>query len=82
MCALFLHNLIICIEGDNFDNQWRETLVRWGMDHEPANGDSDEEPEGELEHMWQQIEMDGQWFRLKYMDDLFDSPFCEAVHHL
>ena len=49
--CIVLHNLIIHIEGDNFDNQWRETLVRRGMDHEPANGDSDEEPKGQLEHM-------------------------------
>ena len=30
------------------------------MDHEPANGDSDEEPKGELEHVQRRIEMDGQ----------------------
>ena len=30
------------------------------MDHEPANGDSDEEPEGELEHVQRRIETDGQ----------------------
>ena len=49
--CIVLHNLIICIEGDNFDNRWRESLVRWGMDREPANGDTDEEPEGELERV-------------------------------
>jgi hypothetical protein len=77
--CIVLHNLIIRIEGDNFDNRWRESLVRRGMDREPANGDTDEEPEGELERARRRIETDGQRFRLKCMDDLFDSPFCEAV---
>lgn len=77
--CIVLHNLIIRIEGDNFDTRWRECLVRRGMDREFANGDTDEEPEGELERARRRIETDGQRFRLKCMNDLFDSPFCEAV---
>jgi hypothetical protein len=30
--CIILHNLIIRIEGDNFDEQWRECLVRTGLD--------------------------------------------------
>jgi hypothetical protein len=44
--CIILHNLIIRIEGDNFDERWRESLVRMGLDHRRgANGDVDEEDE-------------------------------------
>ena len=48
--CIVLHNLIISIEGDNFDERWRESLVRTGQD-DCANGDADEdnEPEDALE---------------------------------
>jgi hypothetical protein len=29
--CIVLHNLIICIEGDNFDERWRDGLVRAGL---------------------------------------------------
>ena len=48
--CIILHNLIICIKGDNFDNGWRESLVRWGMNCKPANSDTNKEPKGELKH--------------------------------
>ena len=57
--CIILHNLNIRIKGDNFDNRWRESLVRWGMDCKSANGDTDEEPEGELEYVQWRIK-DGQ----------------------
>ena len=44
--CIILHNLIIRIEGDNFDDQWRESLVRTGLEHErDAGDDTDEEEE-------------------------------------
>jgi hypothetical protein len=51
--CIILHNLIICIEGDNFNERWRESLVRIGLDHRhDANGNTDEkdEPGDVLEH--------------------------------
>ena len=42
--CIILHNLIIHIEGDNFDEVWREGLVRRGLDR-GANSDVDEEDE-------------------------------------
>jgi hypothetical protein len=77
--CIVLHNLIIHIEGDNFDERWRESLVRMGLDYEHgASGDADEEdePEDMLEHARRRLQMPGQHFRLKLMDDLFNSPSC------
>jgi len=76
--CIVLHNLIIRIEGDNFDERWREGLVRTGLDREHGvNGDTDEEemPEDELERARRRHETPGQRFRLRVMDALFDSPF-------
>ena len=42
--CIILHNLIIRIEGDNFDERWRECLVRIDRD-DGANGDVDEDDE-------------------------------------
>ena len=52
--CIMLHNLIIHIEGDNFDEKWRESLVRTGRDLEHANNDSDKDDEAEdaLERAW------------------------------
>ena len=50
--CIILHNLIIHIEGDNFNEEWREGLVRTGLGDEcSTSGDTDEEdgPEGMLE---------------------------------
>ena len=41
--CIILHNLIIHIEGDNFNEKWRESLVNIRRDHNHANGDTDEE---------------------------------------
>ena len=39
--CIVLHNLIICIEGNNFNEKWRESLVNAGLDD--ADSDTDEE---------------------------------------
>jgi hypothetical protein len=76
--CIVLHNLIIHIKGDNFDEKWRECLVRTGLDG--ANGDTneDDKPEDRLEQAWRWLETPGQHFRHKLMDDLFDSPSCRV----
>jgi hypothetical protein len=80
--CIVLHNLIIRIKGDNFDEVWRDGLVRRGLDRELA-GDSGEEDDAgdELEHAQRRLETPGQRFRLKLMDDLFASRFCNAERH-
>ena len=82
--CIILHNLIIRIEGDNFDERWRECLVRTGLDHERGASDTDEEdePEDALEQARQRVETPGQRFRQKLMDNLFNSPFCQVERHL
>ena len=52
--CIVLHNLIIRIEGDNFDERWRDSIVRRGLDLERADTDSDEgdELEDDLERAW------------------------------
>jgi hypothetical protein len=78
--CIILHNLIIRIEGDNFDEQWRECLVRTGLDldHERGAGTDEEEPEDVLEQAQQRLATPGQRLRLRLMDDLLNSPFCTA----
>lgn len=76
--CIILHNFIIRIEGDNVDEQWRECLVRTGLDDERGAGDDtdeEEEPGDALEQAQRRLATPGQRFRLKLMDDLFDSPF-------
>jgi hypothetical protein len=77
--CIVLHNLIIRIEGDNFDEEWRDGLVRTGLDHEHgADTDEEDEPGDELQRARRRLETPGQRFRLKLMDELFDSPFCNV----
>jgi hypothetical protein len=76
--CIVLHNLIICIEGDNFDERWRDGLVRTGLAHKRGDTDEEDEPGDELEWAWRRLETPGQRFRIKLMNDLFNSPFCTA----
>jgi hypothetical protein len=73
--CIVLHNLIIRIEGDNFDEGWRECLMRMGLANE--HGDA----EDVLEWAQQHLETPGQCFRRKVMDNLFNSPSCQVEHH-
>ena len=75
--CIVLHNLIIRIEGDNFDERWRECLVRTGLgDERGADTDEEDGPEDALEQARRRLETPGQRFRQKLMDDLFNSPSC------
>ena len=76
--CIVLHNLIIRIEGDNFDEKWRECLVRTGLDGANSDTDEEDEPEDGLEQAQRWLETPGQCFRRKLMDDLFDSPSCRV----
>ena len=83
--CIILHNLIICIEGDNFDEIWRDGLMQAGLDGEQhVVFDADEEGElrvgDTLEWAWRRVETPGQHFRLRLMDDLFNSPSLSVEH--
>jgi hypothetical protein len=81
--CIVLHNLIIRIEGDNFDEEWRDGLVRTGLDlKRGANTDEEDEPDDELGRARRRLETPGQRFRRKLMRDLFDNEFCNAVRRL
>jgi hypothetical protein len=83
--CIVLHNLIIRIEGDDFDDVERAGLVRRGLHegrgHAGAGGDGvdEDDPEDDLERARRRLETPGQRFRLKVMDDLFDSRSCPAT---
>jgi hypothetical protein len=78
--CIVLHNLIIRIEGDNFDERWRECLVMTGLANERGDAEEEEEedPEDMLKRAQRRLETPGQRFRRKVMDDLFNSPFCQV----
>lgn len=79
--CIVLHNLIIRIEGDNFDEGWRECLVRRGLANERGDAEEEEEEEDaedELERAQRRLETPGQRFRRKVMDNLFNSPSCRV----
>ena len=77
--CIILHNLIIWIKGDNFDERWRESLVRTGRDDGAnSNADENDEPEDALKQARWRLETPGQHFWLKIMDDLFTSRSCAA----
>lgn len=77
--CIVLHNLIIRIEEDNFDAVWREGLIRNGLGRDPGSEDTDEEDEeDEVYRARRRLMTPGEKFRIKLMNDLFDSPFCSA----
>jgi hypothetical protein len=77
--CIVLHNLIIRIEGDNFDGEWRDGLVRRGLDiQRGADSEEEDDAEDDLERAQRRLETPGQRFRVRLMDDLFNSPFCNA----
>ena len=80
--CIILHNLIICIEGDNFNEDWREQIRETNLDRDDAYGDVDEDDglEDMLEQAQRRLETPRQHFRLKLMDNLFNSPSCAAEH--
>ena len=69
--CIILHNLVIRIEGDNFDEAWRDGIMHSADEHDGLD-DSDEDDA--LEEVQHRLETPAQRFRLKLMDDLFNSP--------
>jgi hypothetical protein len=76
--CIVLHNLIIRIEGDNFDREWRDGLVQRGMDAGHGADIEEDDTEDDLERARRRLETPGQRFRLALMNDLFESRFCNA----
>ena len=78
-CCMILHNLILSLEGGNFDPIFRERLYEVGRgyprpripdaaDDEDARGSDDE-----LQEARQHVETEGQIFRRQIMARLFSS---------
>jgi hypothetical protein len=78
--CIMLHNLIIRIKGDNFDEGWRECLVRTGLANKRGDAEEEEDAEDVLERAQWRLETPGQHFRYKVMDNLFNSPSCQVEH--
>jgi hypothetical protein len=73
--CIILHNLIIRIEDDDFDEGWREYLVSLGLDRERgSNMDDEAEAMDDFERAQQRLQTPGQRFWLKLMNDLLNSP--------
>ena len=90
-CCIILHNIILRIEAKNFDqNRCEELYEIWdtaeGAERRQGqeavqlglDGESDE-GETELQRAQRQVLTNGQRFRHRVMDDLFNSPTSGAV---
>ncbi|KAJ7487738.1 hypothetical protein B0H11DRAFT_1720976, partial [Mycena galericulata] len=85
--CIILHNLIVHLEeGNGIDEEWREELYALGRDDrlrpELTESESDGEevgPEADLRRARRRHTTEGQRFRQKIMDALFDSPHTNLV---
>jgi hypothetical protein len=78
--CIILHNLILRLEGGNFDEGFREHLYEAGRWDAPPHYDLTEDEGGdELHHARRQVETEGQCFCHHLMVQLFNSPFSGAV---
>ena len=92
-CCIILHNIILRIEAENFNQNWRKELYEIWDTAEGAerrqgqeavqlglDGESDE-GETELQRAQRQVLTNGQTWRFHHrvMDDLFNSPTSGAV---
>jgi hypothetical protein len=86
-CCIIIHNLILRVEAMNINNEWHEEL-QW--DWIAAEGgvnrrrqelglDGESDDETDVQHAHHQALSNGQRFRRKVMNDLFDSPTSRAV---
>jgi hypothetical protein len=89
-CCIILHNLILRIEAGNINPEWREELYQiWntveGAEHRRRQDvaelglDNESEDETELQRARRRAMSDGQKFRRRVMNSLFDSPTSGAV---
>ena len=91
-CCIILHNLILQIEAGNVNTEWQEELYEaWNLlegaghrrrQEEAELGlDSESEDEvAELQRARRRVMSEGQKFRRKVMNNLFDSPTSGALH--
>jgi len=81
-CCLVLHNLILRLEGSNFDADYREQLCEAGRRDVTLPGIDDElsdQADQGLPRAQRCAETPGRWFRRQLMTRLFDSPSSGAI---
>jgi hypothetical protein len=76
-CCLVLHNLILRLEGGQFDAEYREHLCEAGRDIAPLRPDIDDGDDAsedqELRRARRRVDTPGKRFRRELMTRLFDS---------
>ena len=81
-CCIILHNLILHIEGGDFDADYREQLYNGGRDQNgslSSDEESDEDEDADLRRARRRLETAGRKFRKRVMTRLFDSPSSGAL---
>jgi len=84
-CCIILHNLILRLEGGNFDPEFREHLYKAGRGYPAPQildvGDNDDPhgSDGGLQEARRHVETEGQRFRQHIMARLFSSESSGAV---
>ena len=85
-CCIVLHNLILRLEGGEFDPDFRDHLCETGrhnVDPFPENDDDDGDlNDQELPGPRRHAETPGQQFRRQVMTRLFNSPSSGAVRRM
>ena len=88
-CCIILHNLILRIEAGNDHREWREELYnvwdqREGAEHRQwqAEGEASEDDHDELDLARRRLMTDGQKFRYRLMNQLFDSETSGALRRI
>lgn len=76
--CIILHNLVLRIEGDTIDTKWVSQLIDAGGGNirHPVQEENDDDTVARAQR---RQPTPGQQFRLKLMQDLFDSPYTDAV---
>ena len=87
--CIVLYNLILQIEdqAEHINSEWREELYQGWVSSESVERERRQElelddssgDESDLGHARRRVMSDGQRFRLKVMNDLFNSPTSGAV---
>jgi hypothetical protein len=78
-CCLILHNLILRLEGTQFNVLYREHLCEAGRAPFRPGIDDDASGDQELPRARRRVDTPGQRFRKQVMNRLFDSPTSGAV---
>lgn len=86
-CCIILHNLILQVEAENFDPDWRDELRHTWDSREGAErrreqeerGRDDDNEDDDIQRARRQVMSEGQRFRRRVMNNLFNSPTSGAV---